>query len=188
MESPFRESTQDAARPPCTLPVEFSTLFPCVQTTLSIRCGMFKKIRNELAGIREEMLNLGEWLEVVAKAIREGSEGGGDPDRLSALEGRIEAVTGRVEAGLVEMGALKAASRAAEDRERGHRKRAEASLELARELEGGQEVDSFEAVGRAYADLVDSGDDPPSEGVQGVSLGVENGITGRARARAAKRR
>lgn len=125
-------------------------------------------------------------LGVLAELLRESSESGGDPARLASLESRIEAVVGMVDAGLVKAESLKAAARAAEDRERGHMKRAEAALELAQRVEGGAEVDPFDEVGRAYADLAATGD-APEDVLQAVPSGLEDRRAGLAAVRAKKR-
>lgn len=106
---------------------------------------------------------------------------------LATVQRRIEQVEGRVEAGLIEMGAKVAAARAAEERERNHMKRAEKYAEAVDDVEGSQEEDPFEAVGRAYADLARAGDGPPLEGVPPLQPGLENGLSDLDSARAAKR-
>jgi len=134
-----------------------------------------------IAGLRVDLKD-------AAEALRKSSEGTTDPERLAVLEGRIEAVDGRVEGGLIEMGALKAAARAAEDRGRHHLKRAEKTLALATELEGSEEVDSFEAAGRAYGLQPPPGDDAEVDEVPPLPSRVANHVGGRETAKAAKRR
>jgi len=148
---------------------------------------MFKRIGDELDGIRHEMINLGKWLELLCKTLREVSEGSTEGERVSALEGAVEAIRGEVAGGLVKAEALKAAARAAEDRERTHMKRAEAALELAKGVEGGEDVDPFEAAARAYADVVSEGDGEAVEPLSPVSHGVVSIDQSREIARAAKR-
>jgi len=146
---------------------------------------MFRKITSELKGIRTELGVLGTGLRIIADAIQAGAEGTADHERLSALEGRIEAILGAVDAGIVKAEALKSTARAAEDRARGHAKRAEIFAELTGAPEGGEEEDPFEAAGEALEDLVASGNDEVDEAVRPVSRGLGGR---RARLREVRRR
>jgi len=131
---------------------------------------------------------LGESLDQVTVAIGALSEGTGDGERLSSLEGAVEAVRGEIAASKVYVDAQHAAARASEDRERSHMKRAEKALELAERTEGGEAVDSFEAFGRAYAGVAAEGDDEPVDGVSPVPEGVVPRSASGSMARAQKRR
>jgi len=148
---------------------------------------MFKKIVNELKGIRDCLDSLEEGLRIASEANQKGSAGGVDAERLSALEGRIEVILGQVEAGITKAEALKATARAAEDRERGHAKRAEGYLELAKGIEGSEDGDPFETAGRAYAEAISGGNDDEGPGLSPVPNGVEGRRSGLARVRQAKR-
>jgi len=149
---------------------------------------MFKKIVTALEDIRKVLFAIGEELEGLSKTLRGISEGSTEGERVTALEGAVESLNGRVEAGIVQQEALKAAARAAEDRGRGHLQRAEKALELAKTLDGGEDLDPFEAAGREYQRQLSPGDEDEGGDVQAVQNGVV-GSGGRASvARAAKRR
>jgi len=148
---------------------------------------MFKKIVDQLHGIRLELDGLTKALRLASTELREVSESGADGERLSALEGRMEVVLGQVEAGLIKAASLKAAARAAEDRARGHQNRGDKAYGLAASLESGEEADPFEQAARAYADQVQSGDGGPGNGMSAVPEGMEGGGSGLDAARAAKR-
>lgn len=149
---------------------------------------MFKKIRDELAALNVTALRLHQVIRTLSERPHDGEAIAALGTRVAELEGAIEAVAGRAEAGLVEMGAIKAASAAHEQRARGHLKRGEAAYELARGIEGGEEVDSFEAVGRAFERGVYDRDDAEEPGVSALPSGVENSSTDREIAKSAKRR
>ena len=161
---------------------------PCVPMFRSLSNSMFSKIARAIEETAHELRLLNDTLKTALEELQTLPPGSADLERLAALEGRIEAVFGIVEAGLIEMKARKAAAAASEARERGHLKRAEAALELAQELEGGEEGDSFEAAGRAYAGVVSPGDDgaEPEQGVLPLPDGVEGRVSGLAAVRAAK--
>jgi len=149
---------------------------------------MFRKIIRSLDGIRLEVQS-------VTKALRLLSEAQQDPpvnehlaERLAQLEGRLEAVVGTIDAGIIKAESLKGAARASEERARGHMKRAEAANELAQSLEGGEDADPFEQVGRAYESLVSEGDEAPLEQLSPVHNGVDNRRASREFAKDAKRR
>jgi len=152
---------------------------------------MFKKVCSELNGIRLQLDALTKALRIASDGFREGSLGSGDPERISILEGRIESVIGMVEAGITKAESLKGAARAAEDRTRGHMKRAEAALELAESAGGGEEIDPFEAAGRQFeADLAAEGNgkDLAPEEVPSMLTSLDDRRARRQLARNAKRR
>jgi len=148
---------------------------------------MFKKIVAQLAGIRNELTVLCKGVGLLVDAAEKGSEGSTDTERVSALEGAIEALRGEMAANTIYADSKLAAARAAEDRERHQAKRAEKYAELVAESEGGEDEDSFEALGRAYQGFLPTGDDAGSEGLPPVSNGVADRRQGLAMARAAKR-
>lgn len=135
---------------------------------------MFLKIRRELHGIRTEIQHLTGAFLAASDALRDSQGSTVDQDRLAALEGRIEVVLGTVEAGLVKADALKATARAAEDRARGHLKRAEAYAELANGAEDGEGADPFEVAARAYEGAVPQADGNSSGEVYAVPGGVDS--------------
>ena len=148
---------------------------------------MFGKITRELNGIRLELRAFVVAVRAATDVLETSLEGGTDNERLATLEGRIEQVAGLVEAGITKAEALKATARAAEDRARGHQKRGDAAVELARSIEGSEDEDPFEAAGRAFAGVVSEGDGDAGEGVPPVSNGLESYGTRGDTARAAKR-
>jgi len=149
---------------------------------------MFRKITYELTGIKSRLETICSHLRKLTEAIEKAGAGTADSERLSSLEGRMEAVLGQVEAGILKVTTLKGTALAAEDRARGHLKRAENALELARGIEGSEEIDSFEAAGRAYQAVAGVGDDEADSGVPALYESLENGSPGVERAKAAKRR
>jgi len=148
---------------------------------------MFKKIVFELRMIYGAIGLLGETVRVSSEALREGSAGGADPERLSALEGRMEVVLGQVEAGIVKADSLKSAARAAEDRTRGHMKRAEGYLELAKGIEGSEASDPFERAAEDWERELSEGNDAAQSALPPVPNGVEGRRESLARVRAFKR-
>lgn len=148
---------------------------------------MFGKITRELAGIRLELRAFVVAVRASTDVLQNSLESNPESERLATLEGRIEQVAGLVEAGITKAEALKATARAAEDRARGHQKRGDAAVELARSIEGSEDEDPFEAAGRAFADVVSEGDGEPSEGVPAVRDGVASFGTRGGTAREAKR-
>lgn len=151
---------------------------------------MFSKIRLELKGIKSEIRALASTLRITTDALQLLDRGGVDSERLTSLEGRIEVILGEVAAGVIKSDALKHTALAAEDRARGHMKRAQGYAKLVEELEGGEEIDSFEAIGGAYAAVVPSGnDDQGEEGeLSPMSTILDSRRAGREIAKAAKRR
>lgn len=148
---------------------------------------MFGNIDTRLKELQVEAELVGRTLCLIEVRLREISEGVVDTKRLSEVEGAIEAVRGEIAAVKVYADAKHAAARASEDRERNHAKRAELSLELTQRSQGGEEVDSFEEIGRAYAGVVPEGDVAESQGVFDVPASVgprnESGATARSRKR-----
>jgi len=122
-----------------------------------------------------------------SEAFRETPGGGADTERLSALEGRMEVVLGMVEAGITKAEALKLTARAAEDRARGHLRRAENYAELVQSSEAGEEADPFESAARAFTNDLPSGNDEGIEGMPPMPHGVGEAGSDIARAKAAKR-
>lgn len=149
---------------------------------------MFGKIETRLEEIRARLEAIRQTLEFIGDGVRALSEGGADGDRLSSLEGAVKAVRGEMAGNRVYVDAQLAAARASEDRERGHKNRAEAALELAKRTEGGEEVDSFEEIGRAFASVVPEGNDAESEGMYPVPESLVSSRAGAATARSLKRR
>jgi len=149
---------------------------------------MFKRISRELSGIRYEIKTLVSTLRMAAEVLRDVTEGGVDPERLAKLEGRLEAVMGEVQAGVIKADALKATARAAEDRARGHMKRAEGYAKLVTDLEDDEETDPFEAAGRAFEGVLPERDDEANGGVPVLPNSVAHRRQGRELAKAAKRR
>jgi hypothetical protein len=149
---------------------------------------MFKKICRELGGIRFEIKTLVSTLRMASGVLQSVTEGAVDPERLAKLEGRLEAVVGEVQAGVIKADALKATARAAEDRARGHMKRAEGYAKLVTDLEDDEETDPFEAAGRAFDGVVPERNDEANGGVHVLPNSVADRRQGRELAKAAKRR
>jgi len=151
---------------------------------------MFRKINHTLNGIRVELIGIGNTLRHLPDALQDMDRGGADPDRVSALEGRMESILGIVEAGITKGEALKATALAAEDRARHQAKRAEKYATLISEHENGDEADSFAEIGKAFQGVVPDGDDEaePAVGVQVLPHSVADRRAGREAAKAAKRR
>jgi len=151
---------------------------------------MFKKITRELHGLRMEAHAVGASLAAIRDALQALDRGEGEAQRLSELEGQLAAFQGQIDAGITRADALKGTALAAEDRARSHAKRAEAALELAQSVEGGEDEDSFEAVGRAYAGVVPDGNGAvsPDEAVPSLPNSMAERRASRASARASKRR
>jgi hypothetical protein len=150
---------------------------------------MFRKITQELHGIRLMIADMVKAIRIISEASQEGPAYGDMPERLSTLEGRLAVALGDIDAGILKADSLKAAARASEERERGHMKRAEAAVELAKELEGGEETDPFEAAGRWYSEHGPGNDEgSTANGVPSVPEGMEISRSGRDMAKAAKRR
>jgi len=149
---------------------------------------MFKKKEQALALIAAKMDTLADGLTLVVEALQASVGEPSEPERIAELEARLGSVLGEVEGVLIKADALKAAARASEAREMGHRKRAEAALELAQSIEGGEEEDSFATIGRAYAGVVPEDHEATSEGLPPMRNSVGVGTSGRDRAKAAKRR
>jgi len=147
---------------------------------------MFKKIAGELHAIQMVLVGLGGAVRHLSDGLREGSEGSADPERLTALEGAIERLRGEMDATIIKAESIRGAARAAEDRGRGHMKRAEAALEAAESIEGGEDIDPFESAARAYAEQLSSGDDETNGGLPFVPQNVEDFAQGLAAVRAAK--
>jgi len=155
---------------------------------------MFRKIVRELVGLREGLDAVSEGVRRLSDAHGMPGGAGVDADRLAALEGRMEVVLGAVEAGITKAEALKSTALAAEDRARGKMKRAEVLLETQQQLElargdpEGEEEDSFEAIGRSFAEISAGGNGEAleGEGVPPVSSGVESPPAGLEAIRAAK--
>jgi len=148
---------------------------------------MFSKIRAQLNGIQLELHAIGASLRRAVDVLQESPGPGADADRLNEIERRLEVIMGEVDAGLIRGEALKQTALAAEDRARNHSKRAEVHAKLVEELEGGEDEDSFETVGRAYAKLLPSGNDAGGEDVPPVPAGLDARREGLAMVRAAKR-
>lgn len=148
---------------------------------------MFKKITHELNGIRLELTALGKAVRIAADSFRDVPASSADGERLSALEGRIETVLGQVDAGVIKAEALKATARAAEDRMRGHMKRAEGYAKLAESIEGGEEPDPFEAAIGAYEGVVPEGNEVAVDPLPAVQGTLADRRAGREMAKAMKR-
>jgi len=148
---------------------------------------MFKRIRNELTGIRVAVAGVASGVRVLSERPQPSADTNALADRVSSLEGAIESIRGLVEAGLVEAGAIKSAARASEERARGHMKRAEGYVKLAESVEGSEEEDPFETIGKAYADILPPGNDEGSEGLPPMPNGLEGRREGLSMVRAAKR-
>ena len=149
---------------------------------------MFRKIVNELAKISGR-------LEAMEQAVRDASETPRDTaatdavaERVSRLEGALQAVRGEVEAGVIRADALKATARAAEDRARGHMKRAEGYARITEDMESREPDDPFEAAARAYSELAQGDVPPDANDLSPVSSYMEGRRQRRSVARSAKRR
>jgi len=149
---------------------------------------MFKRIVHELQVLGAEAKGLNVGLALLVNAHREGPEGGGDAERLLALEGAIERLRGEMDASIIKAESIRGAARAAEDRGRGHMKRAEAALEAVQSVESGEDEDSFETIGKAFQDYLPPGDDEGVEALPAVSNGVAERRQSLTMARQAKRR
>jgi len=145
---------------------------------------MFSKIIRELHGIRMELKAIEGHYAGLPDAIQNMPARGADADRLEELERRFETLLGEVDAGLIRGQALKQTALAAEDRARNHAKRAEVHAKIVEELEGGEDEDSFDAVGRAYAATVPTGNDDGGHAAEQQGERVRQGLE---MARAAKR-
>ena len=152
-------------------------------------CGMFSNITDSIDGVREDLRDIASCVRDLTEALQALSGTHTGSEKIVELEGRIEQILGQVDAGITRAEALKGAARASEERERGHMKRAEAALELARGNDDGEKTDSFEEAVRAYHDVVegDAGSGE-SNGVSTVPDGLEGDGDGRAWAKAQKRR
>jgi hypothetical protein len=89
---------------------------------------------------------------------------------------------------VIKADALKATARAAEDRARGHMRRAEGYAKITESMEGSEDIDPFEAAARAYSELSDGDVSVDSNDVPPVSTYMEGRRQRRSVARAAKRR
>jgi len=148
---------------------------------------MFSKTKGLLNGIQLELHAIGASLRRAVDVLQDSPGPGADADRLNEIERRLEVIMGEVEAGVIRAEAHRQTALAAEDRARNHSKRAEVHAKLVSELEGGEDEDSFETVGRAYAGLLPPRNDEGSEGVSPVSNGLETRQQSLAMVRAAKR-
>jgi len=149
---------------------------------------MFKRISRSIDGLRLEMNAMTKTVRLMSERAQESGNSDVLSERVSTLEGRIEAVLGQVEGALTRAESLKGAARASEERERNHAKRAEGFLEAVRSAEGSEETDPFEQAGRAWQDQLAEGNDGENGGLSPLPSSVEGRRDGREVARAAKRR
>jgi len=149
---------------------------------------MFKTIRLEMRGIRGALEGIRGTLKLASDSRQEPTGYDGVLERVASLEGTVESLRGEIAGSIIQAEALKATARAAEDRARGHMKRAEKYEQAVAELEGGEDEDPFETIGRAYQDLLPTGDDEGEQALPAVSNGVAERRQSLTMARQAKRR
>lgn len=148
---------------------------------------MFRKVTDSINGLRLELAAIHKALSFASDALKVGGLTPEEASRLSALEGRLEAIMGQVDAGITREEALKGAARASEERARGHMKRAERLAESAKPPEGSEDEDSFVTAGRAYQDLLAEGNGEDDEVLPTMSRGLGGRRARLSRVRAKKR-
>jgi len=134
---------------------------------------MFRKIVGAIGGIRDELVRIEKILRINAEAAQTDIGYGALAERVASLEGDLERVLGQVEAGLTRAEALKATARAAEDRARGHLKRAEKFAEIDAGGEAGEDQDPFAPGAAELGPELHAGNDMGGEGVSPVPHGME---------------
>jgi len=149
---------------------------------------MFKRKQFDVERLNETLSAMADALGGILETFQAYDGGATDVQRVNALEGAVEALRGEIAASLIKADALKATALAAEDRARGHMKRGNAAYELAKDIETSEDVDSFEAIGRAYQGVLPEGNDETLEDVSTLSNGLVAGRSGGSLARSAKRR
>jgi len=148
---------------------------------------MFKKIVHQLEGLRVAISGVGSAVRAASEVPQDSTALDAVLARVASLEGAVQELRGEVSAGVIKAEALKGVARAAEDRARGHMKRAEGYAKLVESIEDSEDLDPFEEAAREYEAVLSPGDDEPSNPLPSLSNGLEGRRQSLTLARSLKR-